>query len=84
MPGRVDEVEQIRVPVARRVMHGNGVALNRDAFFALEIHRVEQLIFHLALFDGFCVFEETIGERRLPVVNVRDDAKVANMANVRH
>ena len=65
-------------------MHGNGVALNRDAFFALEIHRVEQLIFHLALFDGFCVFEETIGERCLPVVNVRDDAKVANMANVRH
>jgi hypothetical protein len=34
------------------------------------------LVGHHALRDGVRVFEQPVGERRLPVVDVSDDAKV--------
>jgi hypothetical protein len=44
----------------------------------LELHRVEDLRRHLALVDGVGRLEQAIGQRRLPVVDVRDDAEVAD------
>ena len=84
VPGRIDQVQQIRVPVLRRVIHRNGMALNRNALLALEIHRVQELILHPAQFHRFRMFEQTVGERRFPVVDVSDDTKVANIADLRH
>ncbi len=52
--------------------------LDRDATLALEIHRVEDLRFHLARLQRAGQFEETVRERRLAVVDVRDDGEIAN------
>jgi hypothetical protein len=55
------------------------VALDRDALLALEVHRVEELLLHLALLDRLRVLEQAVGKGRLAVVDVRDDAEVADV-----
>ena len=70
--GRVDEVEDVVVPVQADVL-----GLDGDAPLPLEVHRVEVLGPHVAGVDGAGELEDAVGERRLPVVDVGDDAEVA-------
>ena len=75
----VDEVEDILLTVRRGEVHRHRVALDRDALLALEVHRVEELLLHLALLDRLRVLEQAVGKGRLAVVDVRDDAEVADV-----
>jgi hypothetical protein len=52
---------------------------DRDPAIALELHVVEQLLAELALFHGASPLEQAIGQRALAVVDVRNDAEIANM-----
>ena len=76
---RVDEVQLVRLPVVRRVRQRHRVHLDRDAALALEVHRVEQLLFHLAPLHRLGDLEQPVGQRRLAVVDVRDDAEVPHV-----
>ena len=71
---RVDQVELVALPV-----DAHGLGLDRDPALALEIHRVEHLVAHVARRDGVRELENAIGERRLAVVDVRDDREVADV-----
>ena len=73
--GRVDEVELMALPG-----DAHRLGLDRDPAFPLEIHRVEQLLAHLAAGDGLGQLEDAIGKRRLAVVDVRDDREVADLS----
>lgn len=53
--------------------------LDRDATLALEVHRIEKLVLLLALVDCASRLEQSIGERRLAMIDVRDDAKIARL-----
>ena len=77
--GRVEEVEEVGLTVLRRVVHRDGVGLDRDSPFALEVHRVERLLLELARGNRVRELEDAVGERRLAVVDVRYDAEVANV-----
>ena len=44
VPRSVDEVEPVGLAVPRRVVEGHGVGLDGDATFALDVHRVEDLV----------------------------------------
>ena len=79
---RVDQVEHVLLPVRRLVRHPDGVALDRDATLPFEVHRVEDLGLHLAAGERAGGFEEPVGQRRLAVVDVGDDAEVADAALV--
>ena len=74
---RVDQVELVALPD-----DAHGLRLDRDPALALELHRVEQLLAHLAAGDGLGELEDAVGERRLAVVDVRDDREVADLALV--
>src|SRR3989344_837801 len=74
MPGRVDEIQDVLA-----VLHPHRLHLDGDAALAFEVHTVEHLVAHKAFGNGTGTFEQTIGQRRFPVVNVRDDRKVANV-----
>ena len=74
VPGRVDEVELVALP-----RDADGLGLDRDPALALELHRVEHLRAHIARGDGVRQLEDAIGERRLPMVDVRDDREVPDM-----
>src|SRR5207253_688544 len=56
----------------------NSLRLDRDAALALELHRVEHLLPHLAARDGVRQLEDPVGQRRLAVIDVRDDREVAD------
>ena len=75
--GRVDEVEAVRLAVARRVLEAHGARLDGDALLALEVHRVEDLARHLARVDGVRQLEQPVGQRRLAVIDMGDDREVA-------
>ena len=71
--GRVDQVEDVAVPLDADVL-----GLDRDAPLALEIHRVEVLLAHVARLNSAGDLEDAVGERRLAVVDVGDDREVAD------
>ena len=52
MAGRVNQVQLVGLAVARLVKHRDRMRLDGDAAFALQIHRVEQLVRHVARGDG--------------------------------
>ena len=75
----VDQVQQIVLAVGGAVGERDRVALDRDAPLALDIHRVEHLIAKLALRNAAAGLDQSIGQRRLAVVDMGDNAKVPNM-----
>ncbi len=85
MAGRVDQVQLVGLAVSLRVVEdAHCLGLDRDAALALEIHRVEHLRAHRARIDRVRELEDPVGERRLAVVDVRDDREVADVGLVGH
>ena len=82
VPGGVDEVQLVRLAALRRVGHAHGVQLDGDAALALEVQRIEHLGLHLALLEHAGGLDQAVGERRLAVIDVGDDAEVADAALV--
>ncbi len=54
------------------------LALDRDAALALDVHAVEVLRAHLPRVDDAGELQHAVGQRRLAVVDVGDDAEVAD------
>ena len=75
--GRVDEVDDVV-----GVVEPDRLELDRDAPLTLDVHRVEVLRPHVPRVDGAAQLEEAVGERALPVVDVRHDGQVAEAAEV--
>ena len=75
----VDEIELVFLAVAGDVSHPHCVQLDRYPPFTLEIQRIENLRFHLPLLQHPGRLDEAIGQGRFPVVDVCDDAEVANV-----
>ena len=70
------------VALGRAPRQADGLALDRDAALALDVHAVEVLGAHLALLDHPGDLEHAVGERRLAVVDVGDDAEVPDQRGV--
>ena len=51
---------------------------------ALQVHLVQVLGAHVAALDGVGQLQQAVGQRRLAVVDVRHDAEVADVGDVRH
>ncbi len=75
---RVDQVELVFVAVLGCVVQADALGLDGDAALALEVHRVQHLRAHLALAERAGQLEQAVGQRGLAVVNMRDDAKIAD------
>jgi hypothetical protein len=71
-------------PSLRVVRHAHGVELDRDAALALEVERVEHLGLHLTLLQHPRGLDEAVGQGGLPVVDVGDDAEVADQVRSGH
>src|SRR5207248_11101346 len=66
-------VDLVGVAVVSLVEHADGLRLDRDPALALEIQLIEHLLDHVPWRDRARVLEETVGQRRLAVIDVRDD-----------
>ncbi len=86
VPGGVDHVEDVGVALtlARGGCPGqpDRLGLDRDAALTLDVHAVEVLGAHLPLVDHTGDLEHPVGKGRLAVVDVRDDAEVADQRRV--
>jgi hypothetical protein len=75
----VDQVELVLAAVLRGVGHPHGIELDRDPTLALEVQGVQDLGLHLSLLEHPRLFDQTVGQGGLSVVDVRDDAEVADV-----
>jgi len=82
MAGRVNEVQLVGFAVARLVKHRHRMRLDGDAALFFQIHRVEHLLGHIARGDGARHVQQAVGQRRLAVVNVGNDAEIAYVCGV--
>ena len=76
--GRIDQIQNVRLAIARFVIEPDCVRLDRDAALALEVHIIEDLRRHVAAGYRAGEFEQAIRKRRLAVIDMRDDGKIAN------
>ena len=76
VPRRIEQIEPVFFSRLRGVTHRDRVCLDRDPALAFEIHRIEQLILLVALVDCARPIEQSIRERCLPVIDMRDDAEI--------
>ena len=53
------------------------MALDGNSLFLLKIHRVENLIFHIARSQGISNLEHSVSECTLPVIDVRNYAEIS-------
>ena len=75
----VDEVELVFDAIEGAVGHVHRLALDGDAALALQLHLVEELRLHVLRADGSGDFEEAVGQGGLAVVDVGDDAEIADV-----
>ena len=84
MAGGVDEVQLVDLAVLRLVVQRDAVGLDGNTAFALQVHGVQYLGFHFASRQATAHLDETVGQRRLAMVDVGDDGEIADMTQITH
>ena len=79
MAGRVDEVQQILLAAFRGVGDADALRLDGDAALAFDVHAVKVLVAFFAFRHQPRKLKDTVGERGLAVVDMGDDAEIADM-----
>ena len=74
----VDQIQDVGVAVGCLIRQAHRLGLDRDAPLTLDVHPVEVLGTHLSLLDHAGGLQHAVGQRGLAVVDVRDDAEVAD------
>ena len=83
--GGVDQVKDIGLPILGIVGYGDRVGLDGDAPLPFQIHAVQQLILHVAQSNRTGLFQNTVRQGGLTVVNMGDDTKITGVfAACRH
>ncbi len=73
----VDQMEQVVLSVLCVIDQLDGIQLDGDPPFPLQVHGVQNLIFHLPLLHGIRHFQDPVRQSGLAVVDMGDDGKVA-------
>ena len=60
MPRRIDQVEGIILSILRPILQPDCAGLDRDAAFFLELHIIENLIFHYTRLHGAALFDQAV------------------------
>lgn len=76
MSRRIDKVELIHLPILRLIVERDALRLDGDSAFALQIHGVQNLGLHLTVRQTAAELDDTVRQRRLTVVNVRDNGEI--------
>ena len=77
----VNHVQRIHLPVDHPG-HANRLGFDGDSAFAFDIHPVEVLLAHLPLINNSGELQHPVGEGRFAVVDVRNDAEIAQTSRV--
>jgi hypothetical protein len=80
MPRGIDQIEDILLPVFAVVNDPYGLGLDCNAPLPLYIHIVKDLVLHLPAGKQSCLFYDPVRQRGLSMINMRDDAEIADPA----
>jgi hypothetical protein len=75
----VNQVQVVDLPIASAILQGSGLRFNGDASFFFDIHRVQNLRFHLPLFQSSTTLNQSVSQGRFAVINVGDDRKISDV-----
>lgn len=75
----IDEIENIILPVLSMITQSNGASLDGNAPLPLDIHIVQQLIFHIPQRNGTGFFQNTVGQGGFSMIDMSDDTEVADI-----
>ena len=81
MPGRIDQIQLVVRAIRRAILQRYALSLDRYTALALEIHRVEYLRAHFTSGQSTTKLDQTIGQRRLAVINVSDDREISDLGD---
>ena len=76
--GGVQEIQSVLGAAFAPVGQGDGLAFDRDAPFALDIHVVENLVLKIAGVDHAGILDQPVRQGRLAVVNVGNNTEITN------
>ena len=81
MAGGVHQVQDIVLAILGLVVQPHRLRLDGDAALLLDIHRVEDLLAHVAGRDSAGLLDQAISQRRLAVVDMGNDREVADIVD---
>ena len=80
MARRVNQVQPVVFPVRRSIMQADSPRFDGDAALTLQIHVVQQLVFHRAGINRVAQLNQPVGQGGFSVVNVGDNRKITDVA----
>ena len=83
MAWRVDQIEVVNLAVERFVLERSGLRLDGYPTLFFDIHRIKNLRTHLSVLQATATLDETVGERGLAMINVRNDRKISDVIHQR-
>lgn len=78
MAGCIDQVEFV-IDTFMTVIHLDGMAFYGNAALTLQVHIVEHLCLHFLTGYRTGYFEQPVGQRAFPVVDMGDDTEVPDV-----
>ena len=82
MSGRINQIQKISFAIAGFIVQRGGLRLNRDAALFFDVHAVQNLRTHFAVFQAAAVLDEAVGKRGFTVVNMGDDGEIADIVHI--
>ena len=79
MPGRIHQIELIGNAVLGGIFQPHGLRLDRDAALTLDIGVIQDLLFHLALFQPAAGLDQAVGQRRFPMIDMGNNREISDM-----
>ena len=80
--GRVHQVEDIILAIQRAIFQPHRLRLDGDAALALDIHRVEHLLHHVARRNRAGLLDQPVRQRRFAVIDMGNNGKIADVVEV--
>ena len=84
MTGGIDEVQFVHLPVLGFVRNAHSLCLDGDATLPFQLHFVQILLARLPLADNLRQLKNAVGQGGFAVVDVGDNAKIADIFLVGH
>ena len=66
------------------IIQRDGAGLDGDAALPLQLHIIQDLIFHIPFGYRFGGFQDAVGEGALAVIDMGDDAEIADVVLIAH
>ncbi len=77
--GSIDQIQFVFLTVFGLVQHRDRMRFDRDSPLPLEVHRVEQLVSHVASRNSAGFMQKAVRKRRLPMIDMGNDAEISNV-----